>query len=478
MPTWSRLAFTAIAVPLFFAGCLQGATPANDDTPEVDVFDPALVAGMDRVLLDERVRAREIDVATDPNNPLHMAAVMMVPYPTQYELAPYDSMQWTGIALSDDGGQTWDYEAIRGYPGDTEVGPFPGAWALGDGVLAFQPDGSLLLGVLPIRPPVVISIGVAEFPWGSREPSFVAEFANGAVGVDGLHDVPTSQIGPHVDKEQIAVDPFTGHVYAAYSERWQQSAEARIMFAQSTDGGRTWDDPVPIHPPEPHYLGSGQHQMGAWPTVTADGRLLVLWSELRSGSFYVSERVGDDFSEPRLIAQNPGTWIPSVDVDRTGGPNHGTVYAVVADDRNGNGDGDVYLHVSRDNGTTWEDPVRVNQDEVGNGMDHRMPELVVEPDGSVSIVYMAAVGAPDTWHAFVARSTDGGRTFAEYRVSSEPTDPAAINNQPSFLTHLGDYLGISYNADGVIAVWQDGRNTTPDVPFSEAWMIELPTRAG
>ena len=429
----------------------------------------------DRPMLSERVRAREIDVASDPNDPDHMAAVMMVPYPTQYALAPMDSMQWTGIALSDDGGQTWDYEAIRGYPGDTEEGPFPGAWALGDAVVNFQPDGSLLVGLLPIRYPVVISIGVVEYPWGSREPTFVSEFATGALGIDGQHDVPTSQVGPHVDKEQFTIDPYTGEVYATYSERWQQTAEARIMFAKSGDGGRTWTDPVPVDPPQPHYIGSGQHQMGPWPTVATDGRLMVLWSELRSGSFYVSDVTAGGFAEPRLIARNAGTWIPSVDVDRTGGPRHGTIYASVLDDRNG--DADVFVYESTDHGATWSEGVRVNQDAVGNGMEHRMAELVVEPDGAVSLVYMAGVGSPSSVHAFVARSVDGGETFQELRVSTAATDPQAINNQPTFLTHLGDYLGISYNADGLVAAWQDGRKSTPDVPYSEAWIVALPTRA-
>ncbi len=475
--SWARAAVLVLAVLL--AGCLQtqqedadarrvgGALPSFPA-----ILDPEIVIE-DRPLLTERVRAREIDVATDPYNPLHMAAVMMVPYPTQYELAPYDSMQWTGIALSDDGGETWDYEPIRGYPGDTEVGPFPGAWALGDGVLNFQADGSLLLGVLPIRYPVIISIGVAEFPWGSRDPTFVAEFASGATGVDGAHDVPTSQVGPHVDKEQFTIDPYTGHVYAAYAERWQQSSEARQMFAKSTDGGRTWNDPIPISAPEPHYIGSMQHQMGGWPVVTVDGHLLILWCELRSGSFYVSDADGNGFAAPRLIEQNAGSWLPSVDVDRTGGPNHGTIYASLMDDRNG--DGDVFLHVSRDNGKTWEPSVRVNQDTVGNGMDLRMPELVVEPDGAVSIIYMAEV-ADSAYHAYVARSVDSGHTFTEYQVSSEPTSATSMNNQPSFLTHLGDYLGISYNDQGVVAVWQDGRKSTADTPYSEAWMVELPTR--
>ncbi|HUR25405.1 MAG TPA: sialidase family protein [Candidatus Thermoplasmatota archaeon] len=473
----ARLAVAVGLVALLASpGCIDNGPP-EPAKPGTEHGLPAAGTFVDRPLLDERVRAREIDVATDPNEPLHMVAVMMVPYPAQYALAPMDSMQWTGLALSGDGGRTWDYEPIRGYPGDSVAGPFPGAWALGDAVVNFQPDGSVLIGLLPIRLPVIISIGVVEYPWGSREPTFSSEFATGALGVDGMHDVPTSQVGPHVDKEQVTIDPATGDVYITYSERWQQSSEARIMFAKGTDGGRTWTDPVAVDPPQPHYIGSGKHQLGAWPVIAADGRLLVLWSELRSGSLYVSEvleRGEGGFSEPRLIDQAAGLWIPSVGVDRTGGPNDGTLYAVVADDRNG--DTDAFLHVSRDNGTTWDPAVRVNQDAVGNGMDLRMPELVVEPDGSVSIVYMQAVDGPTTVHAFVARSTDGGRTFTETRVSSEPTDPVAINNQPSFLTHLGDYLGISYNDDGVVAVWQDGRKSTSEVPYSEAWVAVLPTR--
>lgn len=452
------------------------------------ILDPEITVE-DRPLLTERVRAREIDVATDPNNPLHMAAVMMVPYPTQYELAPYDSMQWTGIALSDDGGKTWDYEPIRGYPGDTEVGPFPGAWALGDGVLNFQPDGSLLLGVLPIRYPVIISIGVAEFPWGSRDPTFVAEFARGATGIDGAHNVPTSQVGPHVDKEQFTIDHATKHVYAAYSERWQQSSEARLMFAKSVDGGRTWVDPIPVSPPEPHYIGSGKHQMGGWPLVTEEGRLLVFWADNRAQTLYVSESVddGSTFEAPRTIVEMPGVFLPSVDVDRSGGPHHGTIYIAVEDASSGTTE--VAVIASRDGGTTWEAPVRANNE--SRGQAHNMPELVVEPDGAVSLVYMAQVAPPSPptsigpaniaagaqdWHAFVARSIDRGRTFVEYQVSSQGSNPASFNNQPSFLTHLGDYLGISYNDQGVVAVWQDGRKSTADTPYSEAWMVELPTR--
>jgi (2Fe-2S) ferredoxin len=478
----SRFLFVALlAGPL--AGCLaqSGAqqTPADGITlPPPLPLDPALVVGKDRALLTERVRAREIDVATDPKNPDHMAAVMMVPWPTQYDLKPYDSMEWTGLALSSDGGTTWDYQALPGYPGDSNPNPWgPGTWALGDAVVAFLPDGSLAMSILPIRAPVQISLVFAVFQWGSHTPAFVNEIAKGALGVDGQYNVPTSQEGPHVDKDQVFIDAATGHIYIGYSERWQVSEEARAMFTKSTDGGHTFSAPKAIDPPFPHYIGSRKHQMGTWPFITKDHRLLVTYADGTVGTLHVVESKDDGatFSAPRDISTHPGEFLTSVAIDQTGGPNDGTIYVVEADGRNG-GDSDVFLLVSRDDGQTWEDNLRVNQDAVGNGREQRMPEVVVEPDGAVAIVYMGQVDGPNDWQAFVARSIDGGRTVKEYRVSSASTDPACFNNQPSFLTHLGDYLGISYNRAGVVAIWEDGRKCTSEVPYSEAWEALLPTR--
>src|ERR1041384_1764149 len=204
---------------LLFAGCVEAPSPAPSKTSlgghfvPPHVFDAALAVGQDRALLDERVRAREIDVATDPKNPDHLAAVMMVPWPTQYQLKPYDSMQWTGLALSADGGKIWDYQALPGYPGDTNPNPWgPGTWALGDAVVAFLPNGDLAMSILPIRVPVQISLMFAVFPWGSHTPKLVNEIAKGATGIDGGYNIPTSQEGPHVDKDQLFIDANTGSI--------------------------------------------------------------------------------------------------------------------------------------------------------------------------------------------------------------------------------------------------------------------------
>lgn len=463
------------------AGCLaeSGAprTPAPGAIAAPLALDPALAVAQDRALLDERVRAREIDVATDPNNPDHLAAVMMVPWPTQYDLKPYDSMEWTGLALSSDGGKTWDYEALPGYPGDSQANPWgEGTWALGDAVVAFMPNGDLAMSVLPIRVPVQISLFFAVFPWGSHTPSLVNEIAKGALGVDGEYNVPTSQEGPHVDKDQLSIDAATGAIYIGYSERWQVSEEARAMFTKSTDGGHTFSAPKAIDPPFPHYIGSRKHQMGTWPFHTKDGVLHVTFVDATVGTLYIvdSPDDGSTFSAPRAISTHPGQFLTSVAIDQTGGPNDGTIYIAEADTRNK--DADAFLQVSRDDGKTWEDGLRINQDPVGNGRQLKMPEAVVEPDGAVDVVYMNEVGAANQYQAFVARSVDGGRTVTEYQVSSAVTDPACFNNQPSFLTHLGDYLGITYDRHGVVAIWEDGRKCTSELPYSEAWEVQLPTR--
>jgi hypothetical protein len=479
-PTPRLLFALLVAVPL--AGCVASSNSGTTDgsSPQVTLphlLDPALAVGKDRALLTERVRTREIDVATDPKNPDHMAAVMMVPWPTQYTLKPYDSMEWTGLAESNDGGLTWDYDALPGYPGDSNANPWgPGTWALGDAVVGFLPDGSLAMSILPIRVPVQISLMFAVFPWGSHTPSFVNEIAKGALGVDGEYNVPTSQEGPHVDKDQLFIDPAKGTIYIGYSERWQVSEEARAMFTKSSDGGHTFSAPKAIDPPFPHYIGSRKHQMGTWPFLTSDHSLHITYADGTAGTLYIvdSKDDGATFSEPRAISTHPGQFLTSVAIDQTGGANDGTIYIAEADSRNK--DSDVFLVVSRDGGQTWEDTLRVNQDAVGNGRQVKMPEAVVEPDGAVDVVYMDEVGAANQYQAFVARSIDGGRSVTEYQVSSAVTDPSCFNNQPSFLTHLGDYLGISYNRNGVVAIWEDGRKCTSDVPYSEAWEVQLATR--
>src|SRR4051794_18237822 len=80
------------------------------------------------------------------------------------------------------------------------------------------------------------------------------------------------------------------------------------------------------------------------------------------------------------------------------------------------------LSVSHNGGGTWSKPVKVN----------RSPRTTVFPwvtagdDGRLAVSYYGTsargtspqtVGKPSQWHVFSSYSTDGGRTFQEYRTT-------------------------------------------------------------
>jgi hypothetical protein len=65
----------------------------------------------------------------------------------------------------------------------------------------------------------------------------------------------------------------------------------------------------------------------------------------------------------------------------------------------------------------------------------------------VNIVYYDRRDADSSeTHVYLARSTDGGRTFAEHRISSEPFAPATDR-------FFGDYNGISAYGGRVACLW-------------------------
>jgi hypothetical protein len=120
-----------------------------------------------------------------------------------------------------------------------------------------------------------------------------------------------------------------------------------------------------------------------------------------------------------------------------------------------NGDLDVLLATSEDQGAHWSQPIRVNTDRVNNGADQFFPWLAVDRvDSSVSIVFYDRRTDPNNRQCNVtlARSTNGGRYFKNYRLTHNSFDP-----QDEF---LGDYLGIAARAGRVYCAWT--RVATPE----------------
>lgn len=473
------------------AGCLAGVDPATGGdggaSPSHRLVPQGGGPSCDAPLV-EGVYAREPDLAADPRDRDRMAAGMMVEVPTAAD-APgvprSDEPLWSGLARTADGGRTWDYATLGGYPGDPDIAtsPFVGSWLVGDPVVDFLPDGTLVYMGLMIRADSSTTLFAARYPGDSLQPSEVAIVSRGALPVPMGSVVPMPYQVAYNDKPYMAVDPDTGDVYAAWSWRGNVPGGSRAIpvFARSTDGGRTWSSPEPLVEAGPTYAMGDAFHIGAYPVVGVDGTVHVVWWEADEGVLYhvASDDGGRTFSAPAAIAPAAtslggpdgviGGSIPSAAVDRSDGPGRGTVHLTWSRPGDG-GDADVVTMASADGGRTWTEPAEVHPAGIDDASHELVPALDVGPDGSVAVLYYRGGNGSDaTYHAYMARSADGGTTFTARRVTEEPTDPAeAIDLQP-----LGDYIGLAHNALGPVGAWQDGRMGSADDPYSEIYACRL-----
>jgi hypothetical protein len=225
--------------------------------------------------------------------------------------------------------------------------------------------------------------------------------------------------------------------------------------------------------------------------VALDGTLHAFTRDITNQKMhhYVSADHGKTFGRAQVIIEGMGNrggsgyWAntnPDPVLDRSNASTRGSMYVTWSDTRNG--DRDVFVVHSRDNGTTWSQPVRVNDDGMKNGADQFYPYEIVEPQtGALDVLFMDRREDADKHsltRAYIGRSTDGGLTFQNLVIASKPTDTNLMSNRPpngasNVGTTLGDYNGITYTSDGVVPVWQDGRAATSQRPFSEIYACRL-----
>ncbi|MBY0455802.1 MAG: glycoside hydrolase, partial [Gemmataceae bacterium] len=275
---------------------------------------------------------------------------------------------------------------------------------------------------------------------------------------------------PMEDKPWIAVDgrpnsPHRGNVYVAWTRFDKYGSRdpehrSRIFFARSRDGGKTFAPPVRISDKSGGAVDDSNTLEGAVPAVGPRGEVYVAWAGRDGITFDKSEDGGFTFGKDVQVADQPGGWdfpavglprhngLPVTGCDVSGGKFRGSIYICWADKRNG--DSDVFVASSRDGGKMWGEPVRVNDDDRKNGADQLFAWMAVDPlDGSINVAFYdrrQSAGPKDTrlW-VTVARSIDGGQTFANFPVKVEPFAPT-----PAF---SGDYNGIAALGGRVVAVF-------------------------
>lgn len=192
---------------------------------------------------------------------------------------------------------------------------------------------------------------------------------------------------------------------------------------------------------------------------------------------------GFDFIRPqpdRSVDAEPGlAW------DRTGGAHNGRVYLVYTNEHpNESDDTDIFVRYSDDNGATWSDGVRVNDDRTTNSQ--FLPKISLDPTtGNIAVVWydsrndLGLGGAGDTdgianddaqfWGAF---STDGGLSFTlNIQISAGTSNSHVSGNHIDY----GDYTGLSFVGGLAHPAWSDNSNSTGDNPDGALLKLDIYT---
>ncbi|MFN2506108.1 MAG: sialidase family protein [Acidimicrobiales bacterium] len=139
------------------------------------------------------------------------------------------------------------------------------------------------------------------------------------------------------------------------------------------------------------------------------------------------------------------------------------LYVTWADGRNG--DDDVFLRSSSDGGRIWTDAVKVN-DNGGDGTAQFLPKVEVGPDNRVSVLFLDGRHDPGEkilLDAYLAISTDGGKTFDNIRLSATSFDERiGPTFGDDYGTDFGTKLGLASGDGKLHAAWVDTRAGSAD----------------
>ncbi|MCB0555113.1 MAG: exo-alpha-sialidase [Phaeodactylibacter sp.] len=266
------------------------------------------------------------------------------------------------------------------------------------------------------------------------------------------------------DKHWLAANPYNHHLYVTWTEfdkYGSRKAEdhSRILFSKSTDSGKSWSDAISINQLEGDCLDDDNTTEGAVPAVGPNGELYVSWAYAEKIYFDRSIDGGATWlNEDIIAADQPGGWafdipgisrcngMPFTEADRSNGPHRGSVYINWSDQRNGEGDTDIWLAYSRDGGQSWSEPIRVNNDPAGR-QQFLTAMAVDQSTGYIYIVFYDRRAYDDhRTDVYLAYSTDGGQTFNNQRISESPFTPTTE-------VFFGDYNDISAEDGHIRPIW-------------------------
>ncbi len=287
-----------------------------------------------------------------------------------------------------------------------------------------------------------------------------------------------------------AVDPHDpNYVYVGWRQGAFSSKTQKLKnpIAASSDGGRTFGDPVEITSP----LGADH------PWLAVDGRgtvHAVNWGRtyqlpdptpLRPINHYSSTDHGKTWKHTVVDPGNDRSYRTPVLV---ADPDSTTLYvtwfgsatpknAALKDaDRS-----EIYLRSSTDGGATWSKRRTVN-DDAGKGNNHLYPGMSLSPNGRLDVAWydtrLSPIAAADpesdtaSTDVFYASSTDGGATFTPSMRVSDRSSDRTIGVFSNSIGSAGP-VGITSTREGAYFAWQDTRNGNVTNQAEDVYMASV-----
>ncbi|HZP50152.1 sialidase family protein [Actinocrinis sp.] len=472
--------------------------------------DPVLTrCGSDRRMQNEPT------LAIDPRNPSVWTSGS-----NDYCTVPTAGDAWAGFYRSTDSGATWTDSLLPGYNGDASAqgtsSPLHaqvagGATAAGDPVMAWDAHGDLFyMGNNFNRG---IENGVSGRTRDNTGDVWVATYApvnpsdSTTDGAKYLRTVilatNTFGLGSFNDKTNLAVDPATGNVYAAWSD-FHGSGCNEILFSRSTDHGVTFSAPLKISSgicgnqgPSIAIGPSGQVYVG-WEGSTG-GALSKAPGAISGAAFTVSSDFGQTFSKAAIVvtyapfmfeafsgngarecgdgpfACPSGFTFPRSDL---AGPYlaadnaHATI-VMAFQAAQPSGQGQIETVRSTDGGANWSSPALLSPSAVG----HQFYPFLAASSGRISAIWYDSRNDPQysagrppcnsssgqtsaCLNVRYADSLDGGLNWsASIQVTDLPTNLNYEQFGGRLVPFFGDYITVAAQGDTVGATWTDQRNT-------------------
>jgi len=291
-------------------------------------------------------------------------------------------------------------------------------------------------------------------------------------GVNWSDGAFTGYIPPkQQDKEWLCVDPANNNLYMTWTQfdlygSASPSDSSVILFSRSTNAGANWSSTIRINKKAGNCVDDGNTVEGAVPCVGPNGEIYVSWSGPLGIVMDKSTNGGISWmNEDKFVTSQPGGWdfavagiyrangLPITSCDLSNGPHRGTIYINWSDQRNGADDTDIWLIKSSDGGNIWSSVKRVNNDPAGKQQFFTWM-TIDRATGYLYFVFYDRRNYTNTQtDVYMARSTDGGETFTNFKISATPFTPNSS-------TFFGDYTNITAHNGYVRPIWTRLDNTS------------------